>query len=65
MKLNKVEIENRKGYCIISGETDMGVVALDLIDTIEALHVNIEALAKQYEDQGRIAEANEIRRLEG
>ena len=32
-------------------------------DTIEALHTSIEALAKQYESQGRIAEAQEVRRL--
>jgi len=64
MKLSKKKIEIIKAQ-IHPVKTTMfrSEIVEGLIDTIEALHASITTLANQFESQGRIAEAREVRGL--
>lgn len=63
MKLSKKKIEEvrarHKDYWLGRISSDL----FDILDTIEALHVEIDYLADQYQSQGRIAEAQAVRGL--
>jgi len=63
MKYSREDLETFKYVTSMPEMTSQDKIMVGIIEDLEDLYTSIKALANQYETQGRVAEAQEVRRL--